>query len=585
MSENDFHPDVGRSRNNRFLEAFLDAVSQAVICVNVEGSVLYWNGRAKALYGGLSGESECCPDYRKLDEEGWANVQKVIETEEPLYGLRVKKMGHEYVADWIPLMEKGRPSSAVCTLVDVQEFEKYCHIFTQYEKIAMQLDAIMEASYDGICITDNTSTILKTNPAFGKITGFDVSEMVGFNARDLVKRRFFNESVSMKVLDKKKRVTITQKYHKTGKEGLVTGNPIFGNTGKIAMVVTNIRDMTDLRELNQRLEDSLGMTRDYKKKLRELENSGRRKNLVMPSPAMRAVGDLVDRVSRTDATVLICGETGVGKEKIAEEIHARSYRSEKGIFVKINCGAIPETLLESELFGYEKGAFTGALQSGKIGLFEMADKGTLFLDELGSIPMILQSKLLRVLQNFEITRLGGTLPKKVDVRLVCASNQDLKELITRQQFRSDLYYRLNVIPLLVPSLRERREDIPYLIGMFLAHFNKKYDKNKTLSEGTFQSLLKYSWPGNVRELENLIERLVVIVPGDSIEIEDLPVEFNAKGENQIIQPGVSLPEHLKRIEKTIIQNAIKIHGNARKAAFHLGVNPSTITRKLKRDDA
>ena len=585
MSEKDPHLDAGGSRNSRFLGAFLDAVSQAVICVNVEGTVLYWNGRAKALYGGLAGGSESWPDYRKLDEEGWANVRKVIETGEPVYGLRVKKMGREYVADWIPLMEKERTPSAVCTLVDVQEFEKYCHIFTQYEKIAMQLDAIMEASYDGICITDDTSTILKTNTAFGKITGFDVSEMVGFNARDLVKRRFFNESVSVKVLDEKKRVTITQKYHKTGKEGLVTGNPIFDNTGRIAMVVTNIRDMTDLRELNQRLEDSLGMTRDYKKKLKEFENSGRRKNLVMPSPAMRAVGDLVDRVSRTDATVLICGETGVGKEKIAEEIHARSYRSEKGIFVKINCGAIPETLLESELFGYEKGAFTGALQSGKIGLFEMADKGTLFLDELGSIPMILQSKLLRVLQNFEITRLGGTLPKKVDVRLVCASNQDLKELITRQQFRSDLYYRLNVIPLLVPPLRERREDIPYLIGMFLDHFNKKYSKNKILSKVTFQSLLKYSWPGNVRELENLIERLVVIVPGDSIEIEDLPIEFNAEGENHIVQPGVSLPEHLKRIERIIIQNAIKIHGNARKAAFHLGVNPSTVTRKLKKDDA
>jgi PAS domain S-box-containing protein len=445
----------------------------------------------------------------------------------------------------------------------------------------MQLDAIMEASYDGICITDDTSTILKTNTAFGKITGFDVAEMIGCNARDLVKRRFFNESVSVKVLDEKKRVTITQKYHKTGKEGLVTGNPIFDSTGRIAMVVTNIRDMTDLRELNQRLEDSLGMTRDYKKKLREFENSGRKKNLVMPSPAMHAVGDLVERVSRTDATVLICGETGVGKEKIAEEIHARSYRSEKGIFVKINCGAIPETLLESELFGYEKGAFTGALQRGKIGLFEMADKGTLFLDELGSIPMILQSKLLRVLQNFEITRLGGTLPKKVDVRLICASNQDLKELIAKQQFRSDLYYRLNVIPVLVPPLRERREDIPYLIGMFLDHFNQKYGKNKVIGKEAFKSLLNYPWPGNVRELENLIERLVVIVPGENIEIEDLPVEFNSEGGNHIVQPGVSLPEHLRRIERSIIQNAIKTHGNARKAAFHLGVNPSTITRKLK----
>jgi PAS domain S-box-containing protein len=585
MSEINFYLDAGKNLSKIFFETLLNAIHQAVICLNAEGLVLHLNSCARTLYGHLAEGSEYSLNYREIDEEGWANFQKVMETGEPLLGLRVEKMGREYIAHWIPAMEHGQASAVVCTLIDVQECEKNSHIFSQYEKIAMQLDAIMEASYDGICITDDTSTILKTNSAFGRITGFDVSEMVGFNARDLVKRGFFNESVSWKVLEEKKRVTITQKYHKTGKEGLVTGNPIYDSTGKIVMVVTNIRDMTDLQELNQRLEDSLVMTRDYEKKLREFQNSGRNKNLIMASPAMQAVDEMVERVSSTDATVLIWGETGVGKEKIAEEIHARSDRAGKSIFVKINCGAIPETLLESELFGYEKGAFTGALQRGKIGLFELADKGTLFLDEVGSIPLILQSKLLRVLQNFEITRLGGTLPKKVNVRLICASNQELRELIAKQQFRSDLYYRLNVIPLFVPALRDRREDIPHLINLFLDHFNTKYGKNKIISKRASDSLLKYPWPGNVRELENLIERLVVIVPSDGIQIEDLPAEFQADSKQSSFQSNVSLPEHLKRIEKSIIQNAIKIHGNARKAAFHLGVNPSTVTRKLKRNDA
>jgi transcriptional regulator with PAS, ATPase and Fis domain len=234
------------------------------------------------------------------------------------------------------------------------------------------------------------------------------------------------------------------------------------------------------------------------------------------------------------------------------------------------------------MFGYERGAFTGARKEGKTGLFEAAHQGTLFLDEVESLPLVLQPKLLRVLQNFEVTRVGGTKPVKVDVRLICASNQDLKELTGRKMFRADLYYRLNVIPIYIPPLRERRDDIPYLIHFFLNRYNKKYGKKKSISTEAMGFLLSYPWPGNVREVANVIERLVVITHGDYILPNNLPREVFEKTGNQILQEGVTLKDHIDNIEVAIIRKAIEKYGSARKAAPHLGVDSTTLTRKLKK---
>lgn len=563
-------------------KALLDSAYFAIIATDREGYLIYINEIARSL---LNFKTEIRPrstHYSEIDNDAWLDFKKIIATRKPQITVPVINRRGSFLVNRTPIIWKGELVGVMSVFHDKEEYEKISQHLFRYQAVVREVEAIIGSSYDGIYVTDGEANTIRVNRAYEDITGIKASEVVGRNMRDLVDEGYFSESVTLKVLEERKRVTLSQKL-KTGKHVLVTGNPFFDDEGAIKMVVTNVRDMTDLDRLNQQLEESLEMARVYRDKLQELQLSAYKDNeIVKVSRAMRAVHDLVERVCRTDATILFQGETGVGKDRIAEEIHAKSSRAEKGIFVKINCGAIPETLLESELFGYEKGAFTGASRKGKPGLFEVADKGTLFLDEIESMPLALQGKLLRVLQDFEITRVGGTTPRKVDARLICASNQDLKELVRQKNFRSDLYYRLHVIPVYIPPLRERVEDIPHLITLFLNRFNKKYSKEKVFSSGAIDQLVKYSWPGNVREMVNLIERLMVITPGNRIDANDLPAEIYRVPEYENICQGKTLNEHLRCVEMSAIRDAINKYGNARRAAPHLGVDPSTLTRKLKK---
>ncbi|MBI4680467.1 MAG: sigma-54-dependent Fis family transcriptional regulator [Nitrospirae bacterium] len=323
----------------------------------------------------------------------------------------------------------------------------------------------------------------------------------------------------------------------------------------------------------------------------KLENIGLKKRLkTIPYPdeiigasqAMRQVFGMIEKVKDTEGTVLIIGESGTGKELIARAIHYKSKRA-KNPFIPINCGALPDELLESELFGYERGAFTGAINK-KNGLFETADSGTVFLDEVSSISPMMQVKLLRFLQERSFMRLGGKETISVDVRIIAATNEDLKEAVEKGSFRKDLYYRLNVIPIEIPPLRERRDDIPLLIRHFIQRFSLKLDKKITgISKDAEELLIRYKWEGNIREIENIIERAITITDGDIIGANDLPDEIKTNIE-QISHSASPYPADLTLfdIEKLHIESVLKAaNGNKSKAARALGIDYSTLLRKMK----
>ncbi len=322
----------------------------------------------------------------------------------------------------------------------------------------------------------------------------------------------------------------------------------------------------------------------------QLKKKYKFENIIGDHEKMQKVFEIVEKVADTDSTILILGESGTGKELIAKAIHYNSYRRERP-FIPVNCAAIPSELLESELFGHEKGAFTNAIRT-RIGRFELANGGTVFLDEIGDMNPLLQSKLLRVLQERQFERIGGIKTIKIDIRVIAATHQDLKQAVQEKRFREDLYYRLNVIPLRIPPMRERRADIPLLAHHFLDHFNRSKKKRiRGINDSAMESLIAYEWPGNVRELENTIERVVILVDHDVITPEDLPEKFHAAAQPeppqavQIPEEGISLDTAVNEFEKNLILQALVKTGWVKnKAARLLNLNRTTLIEKIKRQN-
>ncbi|HOJ71299.1 MAG TPA: sigma-54 dependent transcriptional regulator [Syntrophorhabdaceae bacterium] len=337
-------------------------------------------------------------------------------------------------------------------------------------------------------------------------------------------------------------------------------------------------DLDDLLFKIKKIEDRLYLIRENMVLKETLKERFKTEEFVYSSEKMQEVASLIVRVARTDSTCLITGESGTGKEVVANLIHALSSRKDQPL-VKVNCSAIPENLLESELFGYEKGAFTGAVQR-KMGKFELADKGTIFLDEIGDMPLILQSKLLRVIQEREIERLGGLHPIKIDVRIIAATNRNLEEEVKYGNFREDLYYRLNVVKIELPSLKERKNDIPILIDFFLKKYNDRHKKGiKGISKEARDIMIKYDFPGNVRELENIMERAVVLARGEYITTEDLSISQ--------VKPGLakdgSIKDVVGSIERDMIIEALKKNNWVQtKAAASLGMSERVLRYKMNK---
>jgi len=441
------------------------------------------------------------------------------------------------------------------------------------------LELALESSYDGLHILDKNGNTLYINEACVRIEGVDIEEMFSKDIRSLVEAGVYSQSVTLMVLETKESHTIRQTT-KNGNEVLVTGTPIFDDDGEVEMVIVNSRDVTDLNTLRRNLSASKYQLDDLK-----LEHK-RFYEVIANSTQMQRILSTALYISRVDSTVLLTGESGVGKGVLARFIHDNGPRAEKP-FIKVDCSSIPENLLESELFGYEKGAFTGASQSGKIGLLEMAEGGTVFLDEIGEMPMSMQPKIMRAIQDLEIQPVGSKTIKKLDVRFIAATNIDLREAIEKKEFREDLYYRLNVIPIEVPPLRERKEDIPALINQMINRINAMYYFRKKLSSEAMSQLIQYPWPGNVRQLENTVERILVSTESDLVQVKDLPseiVRWKPDGENSIDIYNTSYKDLLAAYDKRILQTAIEQEGSIPKAAKVLVVDATTIRRKLAKFD-
>lgn len=449
------------------------------------------------------------------------------------------------------------------------------------DKLNRALDAIIENSYDGIYITDQDGITLYTNSAIERITGIPKEYYIGKSVDQLIKRGILNASVTHKVVKLRRTVSVVQDNF-AGKETLITGSPVFNAEGEIEQVVTNIRDLSDLNELMHELTKANELNHQYKQEIEKLRKITSKDGVVFVSDKMKMIYEIAERISDIDATVLILGETGVGKDVLARNIYNRSIRSKKGDFIKINCGAIPADLLESELFGYEGGAFTGANQKGKPGMFELAESGILFLDEVGELPLQLQVKLLRALQEREIQRIGGTKPKKIDVRIIAATNRNLSEMVKTGDFREDLFYRLNVIPITIPPLRERREDILALTDLFLTKANEQYKFSKEIDSRLKEYFYQHDWPGNVRELINIVERLVVLTDNRILSINDLPEEYQPENRNQPNLNAITLKEAVERAEKEILTKAAQTYQTTYEIAEALESSQATIVRKLKK---
>jgi PAS domain S-box-containing protein len=441
-----------------------------------------------------------------------------------------------------------------------------------------ELKAIIDSSYDGIWITDGKGQVLIVNEAYQRITGIRAEDVLGRNMRDLVRMGFFDKSVTLEVLKQRRRVTINQTVP-GAKQILTTGNPIFDENGNIFLVVTNVRDVTELLRLQEKLAQEKQQSRKYKNELNMLRLRQMAPSIISRSEQMTKIVHLAEKVAHFDSTVLITGESGTGKELIARFIHDCGKGKQKP-FMGVNCAAIPDQLLESELFGYMGGAFTGAKKDGKPGLFELAQNGTLFLDEIGDLSPFLQAKILRVIQEKEVFRLGASKGISVNARIITATNRDLSKMLNEGTFREDLYYRLMVVPLHLPPLRERPEDIPLLITIFLDEFNSRFESSKTLSPQVLNRLLNYHWPGNIRELKNIIERIVLMSPGNEIGLENLPGLLRP---GKVVQKsGIRLKDMIEDTERLIIEESFHQYRCWKKVAEILGIDRVTLYRKAKR---
>lgn len=562
------------------LQSLADATARVMIVVDQLGVITLLSTLAQQqlnLSAGNSLETEL-PGF-------WLQVSKILDGSQVSCEIPLQINDREYLVGVNPYLENQRICGAVCILVDGTQLDTMTRRLPSFQTLSRELDTIIDSSSDGLFVCDANANVIRMNPASEKIHNLSASKIVGRNMRELIEDGFISRSAALEASQSKQRVSLLQ--DKDGHKLISIATPVFDEQGELNRVVVSERDITEIDNLQRELEKQEAIKDSFRDQMVAMQQAELdSQQIIARSPTMvRALQQSI-KVAKADSSVLILGESGVGKGLIADLIHKKSVRSEHPL-IKINCGAIPESLIEAELFGYEKGAFTGALNSGKPGHFELANEGTLFLDEIAELPLSSQVKLLRFLEDGRITRLGDTKSKTVNVRVLAATHQNLEKMVEQGKFRLDLYYRLNVIPIQVPALRDRHDCIVPLIRHYIDKFTQKNGSRRRLTRAALDSLTAYPYPGNVRELMNICERLVVMSETELIDLSDLPRQITShtpvnKLSNLNLPDGVSLQQALDQVEKEVLKKALRQFHNQTEIAQALEVNQSTIARKLKK---
>ncbi|WP_240374034.1 sigma-54 interaction domain-containing protein [Bacillus piscicola] len=431
------------------------------------------------------------------------------------------------------------------------------------------LTQILDYSSDEIFVLDGDMKIIYVNDACKKHYGLTKEEVIGKRSNELVEEGYWTPSIFPEVFEKKEPISVVQTTI-LGAELLTSAIPILNERQEVELVVTTAREIQSYKMLK---------TKDDLPTPSEEEND-QSTNIITNNEKMKNILKLSKKVATTNSNILILGESGTGKGMLAQYIHEHSLRK-NGPFLTVNCAAIPAELIESELFGYTPGAFTNASRSGKTGLLEAADGGTLFLDEIGEMPASLQAKMLQFIQEKRFIPIGGHKERKVDVRILSATNRNLDEMVKNQTFREDLFYRLNVVDIKMPSLRERREDIIPITYHFLYKLNRMYEVNKLISEDCLELLSHYSWPGNIRQLENLVERMV-ITSDDVIDVYDVPERIYTESKNGLEQTPSSLNEAVELTKKELVQRSYKLHKSSRAVASDLEISQTQASKLIRK---
>ena len=568
-------------------QQILQCIHHGIIATDNKGRIEFLNQKAREILP-IPGKKIIGTTIWKYLPKTGKLVADCLKSGLPQAGSQVFGKHVNLVVNVNPIKARHTVTGVVCTFLTIDELETMAKKLRSFSSLDRQFQTVFESSSDGIWICDHEGRVISINRASEKLGGLKRNEIKGKKVSEIVKDGLYSDYVTDDVIQTKQAVSQLQYIKNTNKTVLCTGIPVFDEAGDLSLVVINERDITQLEVMRMQLEETRKETEKYKDKLSELSMQElKEQRIIAESHKMREILRTAIKIAHMEVNgILILGESGTGKGLLAKFIHNCGTRKTKP-FIQINCATLPENLLEAELFGYEKGAFSGAGHQGKPGLIELANEGTLFLDEIGDLPFSLQAKLLKYLDDHQIMRLGGTRPKTIDCIVIAATNQDIEKQVDQKQFREDLFFRLNTISLLLPPLRERREDIFELANHFLQDYNNKYKQKKTISPLTLSLVQSHPFRGNVRELKNIIKQAVVMSEGHRIDKHILGIIGNdvldAWSQTSIEGAKITnLSDVLETLEKEMLKAAKRQCRTTRDMARFLNISQPSVIRKLKK---